>query len=292
MNYCSLLILTEHSYNHLIDGNLNVLLVVFQAIVALLCVETCKRLGWIDYPALTLRTLWAWAPVNIFFCCMLFTGMASLQTNSVPIVTIFKNVTNLLTAFGDYACFGYKPGGVVMAAFAVMLLGAVAAARDVQVTFLGIFWMMANCVSTSAYVLYMKYATIKHMHTLPKFGMVFVNNFLCIAILLPVALMLGEVSLFASTPAIHSSEYFAKNIFAGLVGFFLNFASLNCVSVTSPTTYAIIGSFNKIPVALLGYLLFDHAISGQTWLFFGISIMGGWLFTYAKIGRGRKIVSR
>ena len=83
------------SYNHLIEGDLNILLVVFQAIVAVICVETCKRLKWIEYPSFNISTAQQWAPVNIFFCMMLFTGMAALQYNSVPMVTIFKNVTNI-----------------------------------------------------------------------------------------------------------------------------------------------------------------------------------------------------
>ena len=234
-----------------------------------------------------METARTWAPVNMFFCLMLFTGMSSLQSNSVPMVTVFKNVTNILTTAGDYAFFGNKPELLVLAAFGVMLLGAVAAARhDTFVTSKGLFWMAANCVSTSGYVLYMKYAT-KHVH-MSKFGMVFVNNVLCVAFLLPAAYVLGEFSLFSQSTAIHTPVYFVKNVFAGLVGFMLNFASLNCVSVTGPTTYAIVGSVNKVPVALLGYLLFDNIISAQTWFFIGVSMMGGWLFSYAKIRASSK----
>lgn len=81
------------SYNHHFKGSdLNVLLVVFQAIAAVICVESCRHLKLIEsYPTLSWKTAKAWAPVNIFFCLMLFTGMASLQTNSVPMVTVFKN---------------------------------------------------------------------------------------------------------------------------------------------------------------------------------------------------------
>jgi len=94
------------SYNHLMDGDLNILLVVFQAIIAVVCVETCRKTEIIEsYPSLSWPTARAWAPVNIFFCLMLFTGMASLQTNSVPMVTVFKNVTNIATSLGDYFFF-------------------------------------------------------------------------------------------------------------------------------------------------------------------------------------------
>jgi GDP-mannose transporter len=228
-----------------------------------------------------------WAPVNLFFCLMLFTGMASLQTNSVPMVTVFKNVTNIVTGIGDYAFFGNKSEGLVVVAFAIMLGGAVLAAKnDIEVTFSGLFWMAMNCLSTSGYVLYMKYAT--NNVKLSTFGMVFVNNVLCIALLLPVALMSGEISLLTRTKALHTVDYFSKNFFAGFVGFFLNFASLNCVAATGPTTYAIVGSLNKVPVAIFGYLLFDNVITAETWFFISVSMCGGFLYSYAKLQSSSK----
>jgi GDP-mannose transporter len=261
---------------------LNVLLVVFQAIVAVISVEICRKLKLVEYPNLTWDIAKSWAPVNIFFCLMLFTGMASLQTNTVPMVTVFKNVTNILTTGGDYFFFGNQSENLVFVAFGVMLAGAVAAAwNDINITALGLFWMAANCVSTSGYVLYMKHAT-KHVK-LSKFGMVHVNNVLCVVFLLPAAFLMGEISRFMASPGIHTSDYLFKNIFAGFIGFFLNFASLNCVAATGPTTYAIVGSLNKVPVAFLGYVLFDSIISKETWCFIGVSMCGGFLYSYAKV---------
>lgn len=156
-----------------------------------------------------------------------------------------------------------------------------AAWNDIFITWQGLFWMAANCVSTSGYVLYMKHAT--NNVKLTKFGMVFVNNVLCVVFLLPIAMITGEVSLFFKTEALHTLDYGFKNAFAGMVGFFLNFASLNCVQATGPTTYAIVGSLNKIPVAIFGYILFDNKISGETWFFIAVSMTGGFVFSYAKL---------
>jgi len=242
---------------------------------------------WVEYPALTVDVIKSWAPVNLFFCGMLFTGMASLGSNSVPMVTVFKNVTNVLTTAGDFFFFGNQPELLVLAAFGVMLFGAVAAAwNDIAVTATGLFWMAANCACTAGYVLYMKHAT-QHVK-LSKFGMVFVNNVLCVAFLLPAALVLGEVAIFVSSDRVHTMDYYSKNFFAGFVGFFLNFASLNCVQATGPTTYAIVGSLNKVPVAFLGYILFDNIITWDTWCYISVSMCGGFLYSFAKIQSSRK----
>jgi len=275
------------SYNKLIDGDLNILLVVFQAIIAVMAVEFSKMMKWVEYPSFSMSTAKQWAPVNILFCAMLFTGMASLQHNSVPMVTVFKNITNIVVSIGDYYFFGTTVEGLVILAFGTMLGGALLAARnDVAITASGIFWMAANCVSTAGYILYMKFAT-KNVK-LSKFGMVFYNNVLCTVFLLPVTLFNGEMNLFLNTALIHTFDYGWKNAFAGFVGFFLNFASLNCVSNTGPTTYAIVGSLNKVPIAILGFYLFDNVITPQTWFFIGVSMCGGFLYSYAKISAGRK----
>lgn len=275
------------SYNHLIDGDLNFLLVVFQAIAAVICVEFCKFAGWVEYPTFNLRTAQLWAPVNILFCGMLFTGMTSLEHNSVPMVTVFKNITNIMTTVGDCIIYGASVEFLVICAFGIMLAGAVLAAKnDTDVTTTGLFWMLANCVCTSGYVLYLKYAT--KSVKLSKFGMVFYNNVLCTLFLLPVSLMNGEIRTFLSTPALHTMDYAVKNAFAGFVGFFLNFASLNCVAQTGPTTYAMIGSLNKVPIAIMGYFIFDNVISEETWKFICISLIGGILYTLATLRQGRR----
>lgn len=275
------------SYNHLIDGDLNVFLVVLQAIIAVIAVEFCKRMKWVEYPPFDYRTAMQWAPVNLLFCAMLFTGMASLQFNNVPMVTVFKNITNILVAGGDKYFFGTSIELMVYFAFGIMLLGAIFAARyDLYVTAIGLFWMVMNCFATASYILYMKFAT-KNIK-LSKFGMVFYNNVLCTVFLAPVAYFRGEFHLFLNTPALHTTEYFVKNFWAGFVGFFLNFASLNCVQQTGPTTYAIVGSLNKIPITLLGWLMFEDVITAQTWFFITVSLFGGFLYSWAMIQSSKK----
>jgi GDP-mannose transporter len=265
----------------------NVLLVVWQAIVAVISVEICKRLKWVEYPSFNMRTARLWAPVNILFCLMLFTSISALEYNSVPMVTIYKNITNILVTAGDIYFFRTTVEGLVLLAFGVMLFGAVAAAwNDINITFMGLFWMTTNCLVTAGYILNLKFS-IKNVK-LSKFGMVYYNNVLCTLFLLPAAIFRGEVTLFLKTDALHTFDYFFKNVFAGFVGFFLNFASLNCVAATGPTTYAIVGSLNKIPVAILGYVLFDNVITPETWFFIALSMCGGFLYSYAKIQTGRR----
>ena len=52
-------------------------------------------------------------------------------------------------------------------------------------------------------------------------------------------------------------HFVLTNVLAGFLGFYLNFASLWCVSATSATSYAIVGSLNKVPITVAGFLFFE-----------------------------------
>lgn len=60
---------------------------------------------------------------------------------------------------------------------------------------------------------------------------------------------------------------------AGVVGFVLNLASLWCNQSVTATTYAVVGAMNKIPLLLLGAVLFTNAITSQQWLYISASMV-------------------
>eukprot|EP01052_Picozoa_sp_SAG31_P042302 SAG31_NODE_6679_length_1927_cov_1.693107_2_plen_110_part_00 len=106
--------------------------------------------------------------------------------------------------------------GIILS-FVLMLGGAVFAARnDLQFSMKGYAWMMANCFSTSAYVVSMarKSKTMK----LSKFGMVFYNNLLSLPILLPCAFAFGEMPAMLQDPQLHDHGFLSMAAFSGAVG--------------------------------------------------------------------------
>ncbi|CAN0428167.1 unnamed protein product [Laminaria digitata] len=113
--------------------------------------------------------------------------------------------------------------------------------------------------------------------------MVFYNNLLTSCLLAPAAFAVGDFKIFLATPQLHTLTYTAINLFSGVVGVSLNFASLWCVGATSATTYAVVGSVNVIPTAILGFCLFESPISRQMGEFMVVSMLGGFLYSYAKL---------
>lgn len=162
-----------------------------------------------------------------------------------------------------------------------MTLGAILAGmNDLEFSLVGYVWMAINCCFTASYTLYMRFATANIK--LSKFGMVYYNNLLSSIMLFVVCMLRNEfVALFS--PGILTPRFISSTIVAGVFGFGLNFASLWCVSATSATTYAIVGSLNKVPVTLLGFVLFNAQMTSNGILFLTMATLGGFLFAYSKL---------
>jgi GDP-mannose transporter len=254
--------------------------IAFQCLVAVGCVQLAKAWKYVEYPDFDWKIAKAWLPLNILFIGMLCTGFLSLVHNNVPMVTVCKNLTNVVTIAGDALFFGEKVSVLTVLSIFIMVLGAVlAGANDLEFSFIGYACMGLNCFFTSGYVLYMRFVstTVK----VPKFGMVFYNNLLSVGLLIPLILYMDEIPQWFN-PRIMTSSFILNNILAGFLGFYLNFASLWCVSTTSATTYAVVGSVNKVPITILGFILFNTAMTSEGILFITLATCGGFIYAYSK----------
>ena len=73
--------------------------------VAVLCCMLAKRLfpRIVKYSRFNMDVAIDWLPVNLLFIAMLMTGFFSLKALAVPMVTIFKNLTNVAILAGDWS---------------------------------------------------------------------------------------------------------------------------------------------------------------------------------------------
>ena len=280
------MVLSNKAIGYTVDPSLRskmpqISVVLYQNVLAVVLVEVAKYLKFIDYPDFQLSVAYAWLPMNALFVSMLCSGFLALFYVNVPMVQTFKNLTNIITVFGDWYFFGETVTPLSIISIFIMTIGAVfAGVNDLQFSIVGYFWMTMNCLSTAAYTLYMRYASrnIK----IPRMGMIFYNNTLSVIFLLPMIFLCGEIPSLMD-PNIMSIKFISMNTLAGMLGAGLNFASLWCVSATSATTYAIVGTLNKIPVTILGFTLFDTAVTQEGLIFIGMASVGGILYGWSKL---------
>lgn len=124
-------------------------------------------------------------PISLLLVGMIYTSTKALQFLSVPVYTIFKNMTIIVIAYGEVLWFGGSVTPSALFSFGLMVLsGVVAAWSDVQHVMdsyshttsndpaaaaalatlnAGYAWMGLNVFCTSAYVLSMR-KVIKKMN--------------------------------------------------------------------------------------------------------------------------------
>ncbi|CAM9545399.1 unnamed protein product [Discosporangium mesarthrocarpum] len=267
--------------------DLQLLPVLLQCFVAVLM---CTVLGVLDFPGIRLeemklRTALAWLPVNVLFCCMLFTSFMALKWINVPLFQVFKTLSMVCITVGELILWGRQVSLHCWGALGLMVAGAagatVASADEIAIrSGWGLFWMLSNVACTASYVLYMRFATSNIK--LSRFGMVKYNNTLGVLLLAPVVLWKGELQTLIESGVLQSWRYGALNIFVGVVGFGINVAALWCIETTSATTYSITGNLSKIPAALMAWVLFGRQISQQGGICIGVSMTGGLLYAISK----------
>lgn len=105
---------------------------------------------------------------------MIYTGSKAIQFLSIPVYTIFKNLTIILIAYGEVLWFGGSVTGMTLFSFGLMVLSSVIAAwadishaisshgsqtkanETIETLNAGYVWMLINCFCTAAYVLGMR----------------------------------------------------------------------------------------------------------------------------------------
>ena len=106
---------------------------------------------------------------------MIYTSTKALRYLSIPVYTIFKNLTIILIAYGEVLWFGGSVSSMALFSFGLMVLSSViaawadikhaleshgsataAATQQLATLNAGYIWMLANCLSTAAYVLGMR----------------------------------------------------------------------------------------------------------------------------------------
>ncbi|KAG0305827.1 GDP-mannose transporter into the lumen of the Golgi [Dissophora globulifera] len=271
-----------------------------KAIAAVVMLWIFKRLNLITYRRLDTNEAKKWFPISLGLVAMIYTGSKSLQFLSIPVYTIFKNLTIILIAYGEVLWFGSKVTPLMLLSFAFMLLSSVIAGWSDISSFVpsdptdlrlnpGYGWIALNCLSSAGYVLYMR-KRIKHFN-FKDFDTVYYNNLLSLPVMLLLSLCLegwtsGEFER-TFAPEVRSSLTIAI-LLSGVSSFLISYGSAWCVRVTSSTTYSMVGALNKLPVAASGILfLGDPATLGNIFgIFFGL--VAGMLYSYSKSDQAQK----
>jgi len=264
-------------------------LLFFQCVVCVVLVRLSALLGFVRVEKFNPAIVRLWFPVNLIFVGMIFTSFFALKALGVPMATVLKNLTNLFTIGGDFLLYRKTYGAAVWCTLALMGVSAVcASATDLAFDLKGYMWQLVNCVFTAGYSLYLRGVMDKvcsltaNKTKLDEFSMVFLNNLLSLPLILVLMYYYGELPSVINDPALKDPYFLVAACASALLAFFMSFASLWFLSTTTATTYSLVGSLNKIPVAFIGLVAFNVPWSMQNLASVLVGLVAGIIFVKAK----------
>ncbi|CAG8433881.1 7016_t:CDS:2, partial [Diversispora eburnea] len=109
LTYCGASILMTVTNKYVLSGydfNMNFLLLCIQSIVCVFLLQVFKLFNLVTYRELDYVISQKWFIIAMMLVAMIYTGSKSLQYLSIPVYTIFKNLTIILIAYGEVLWFG------------------------------------------------------------------------------------------------------------------------------------------------------------------------------------------
>ncbi|EGG09116.1 uncharacterized protein MELLADRAFT_115827 [Melampsora larici-populina 98AG31] len=320
LSYCAASILMTVVNKFVVSGHhftMNFLLLTIQSAVCVTCVAISKSLKLINYRDFDFSDAKRWFPISFLLVIVIYTGSKALQFLSIPVYTIFKNLTIILIAYGEVIWFGGHVSGLTLISFGLMVLSSLVAAwsdissalflSPVTATALaaasvasdpigqgnyselvqkhaGYFWMLINCLASAGYVLAMR-KRIK-LTSFKDWDTMFYNNLLSIPVLVIFSFLFedwSESSLTANFPIEGRTFLLSAMAFSGAAAVFISYTTAWCVRTTSSTTYSMVGALNKLPVAASGMIFFGDPVSIGNVSAISIGFFAGLVYTFAKI---------
>ncbi|KAE8451844.1 GDP-mannose transporter [Mollisiaceae sp. DMI_Dod_QoI] len=287
------------------NWNLNFFYLAIQSLVCIIAIMLCKQLGLITSLApFDTKKAKQWFPISLLLVGMIYTSTKALQFLSVPVYTIFKNLTTIVIAYGEVLWFGGSVSATALFSFGLMVLSSVVAAwADIQNALYGTAaaagsdaavalsslnagyaWMGMNVFCTAAYVLSMR-KVIKKMN-FKDWDTMFYNNLLTIPVLFLCSLVVENWSsenIQKNFPIESRNSLLVGFIYSGLATIFISYCSAWCIRVTSSTTYSMVGALNKLPIAVSGLIFFAAPVTFGSVSAIIIGFISGIVYTWAKV---------
>ncbi|TGZ85227.1 UDP-galactose transporter [Ascodesmis nigricans] len=300
--YCGASILMTLTNKYVLSGvefNMNFLLLCVQNLVCVIAISFCKSLRLITYRDFKWDEGRKWFPISLLLISMIYTGSKAIQYLSIPVYTIFKNLTIILIAYGEVLWFGGSVSPMTLLSFGLMVVSSIVAAwADIQhaldtsldqVSTLnaGYMWMLVNCFSSAAFVLGMR-KRIK-LTNFKDFDTMFYNNLLSIPIIAICSLLTEDWSaenINKNFPEATRNAMITAMVISGLSSIFISYSSAWCVRVTTSTTYSMVGALNKLPIAISGLIFFDAPVTFGSVSAIGLGFVSGVIYSVSKI-RGK-----
>jgi solute carrier family 35 len=260
----------------------------------------------IEIPPLSRSIVREVAPVSLLFFGNVICGLGSTKSLNLPMFTVLRRFSILMTMIGEYFVLSSTPSSIVMVSVFLMIFGAIVAAmNDFSFDLYGYILVLLNDLFTALNGVYLKKASSSA--TCSKMGVLFYNSAFSFAALLlyflteefqtimfslshpSAALRLsgGTLSGVLSFEGWAQWDFCLLFVLAALMGSILNYAIFLCTSANSALTTAVVGCLKNVLVTYCSMLLLsDYTFNLLNFVGLNVSIFGSVIYTYVAMKAG------
>jgi GDP-mannose transporter len=127
-------------------------------------------------------------------------------------------------------------------------------------------------------------ASLPRGKRLNELSMVFYNNALSLPLIAALAWARGDLGRASTEPALGDPRFLAAAGASAALAFGISFTSLWFLSTTTATTFSLVGSLNKVPVAVVGLVAFGVPATAQNVAAICVGLVASAVFVWAKQG--------
>uniref|UniRef100_A0A914HTT9 Sugar phosphate transporter domain-containing protein n=1 Tax=Globodera rostochiensis TaxID=31243 RepID=A0A914HTT9_GLORO len=257
-----------------------------QMLTTVILLFLLKQLRLLSFPRMDSSVPRKIFPLPILFVVNVITGLGATQRLSLPMFTVLRRFSILLTMLLEFIVLGEAPTfGVKLSVFLMVFGSAFAAVFDLSFDFFGYAFIFINNIATAANGVYTK----KKLESkeLGKSGLLFYNS---LFMLIPLSAI-----IFFHTEDTEELFSYAENgyltvsvlvvfVLSCLGGILLNYSAILCTSHNTALTTACVGTIKNIFVTYIGmFSSGDYVFSLTNFVGINVSVFGSVLYTYVTL---------
>lgn len=251
-----------------------------QMIVTLIVLYIGKEFNIIQYPTMSRevsRKIW---PLPVFYIGNLICGLGGTKHLSLPMFTVLRRFTILMTLVGEYLILHTKRSlPVIFTVFAMVGGAMVAAVDDLTFDAKGYIFVLCNDFFTAANNICVKKKL--DARDLGKYGLLFYNALFMIVPLMFVWWLTDEVNKTFAFTKWFDLMFLSTFLLSCFMGFVLMYSTVLCTAYNTALTTTIVGVLKNILVTYVGmYLGGDYIFSWTNFIGLNISMSGSLIYSY------------